>query len=201
MNKENIMPISMLKKYFSEITDIFKGINAHEFENFIFHLNEAYINERQIFVFGNGGSGANASHFCSDFNKGVSYGEKKKFKIICLNDNVAIISSYANDISYDQIFVEQLKNFLNKNDLVIGVSGSGNSGNVLNALHYANEIGAYTFGICGFDGGELKKTASKTIVINGTDMQKIEDLQMMVFHCAMQWFNRGISTFEKGEML
>ncbi|MCP4151287.1 MAG: SIS domain-containing protein [bacterium] len=186
------MPEQRLKEYLAGIVRIFEAVDFSQFEEFLRCLREAYERERQIFVFSNGGSGANASHFASDFNKGVCYGREKRFKVICLNDNMPIVASYANDMTYDDIFAEQLKNFLNKDDLVIGVSGSGNSENVLRAIRYAGEKGGKTFGICGYGGGKLKDTAQHALVIHSNDMQKVEDLHMMVFHCAMQW---GISQF------
>ena len=99
---------------------------------------------------GNGGSGASASHAAGDLNKGVSYGREKRFRVISLNDNLATLTAYANDVSYVDVFVEQLKNFLRPGDLVIAISGSGNSPNVLKAIEYANQQGAITVGLTGF---------------------------------------------------
>lgn len=97
--------------------------------------------------------------------------------------------AYANDVSYDEVFVEQLKNFMTRDDLVIGISGSGNSKNVLRAIEYANGNDGKTFGVCGFGGGKLKSIAQKSLVIDSNDMQKVEDTHLIIFHCAMQWLN------------
>ena len=105
------------------------------------------------------------------------------------------ILAYANDMSYDDIFVEQLKNFLKKDDLVIGISSSGNSNNVLKVIEYANKNGCKTFGVCGFGGGRLKNIAQKSIVINSNDMQKVEDLHIIILHCAMQYL-KSIDTIK-----
>jgi len=94
---------------------------------------------------GNGGSGSTASHAAADLNKGVSYGREKRFRVMSLNDNMATLTAYANDVSYSDAFVEQLKNFLHPGDLVIGISGSGNSPNILKAIEYANQQGAITW--------------------------------------------------------
>lgn len=182
------MPSAFLKNYLTELSRILDTVSADEFESFIEMLTNAYEREANIFIFGNGGSAASAAHFACDINKGYSYGKDRRFKVICLNDNIPTILAYANDMSYDIVFVEQLKNFMEKDDLVIGVSGSGNSVNVLNAIEYANKNGAKTFGISGYGGGRLKQISNKHLVIDSNDMQKIEDLHLIIMHCTMQWF-------------
>lgn len=177
-----------LQNYLKELTNILNAINPKEFDDFIAELSNAYERQANIFICGNGGSASTTSHFACDINKGVSYGKDKRFKIICLNDNIPTMLAYANDISYSEVFVEQLKNFMVRDDLVIGISGSGNSENVLKLIKYANEHGGKTFGICGYGGGKLKEIAQKSFVINSNDMQKVEDMHMIVLHCAMQWF-------------
>lgn len=177
------------KNYLAELSNIFTTMNAKEFEKFVEELNGAYERQSQIFICGNGGSASTASHFVCDVNKGVSFGKDKRFKVICLNDNTPTMLAYANDVSFDDIFVEQLKNFMNKDDLVIGVSGSGNSENVLKSIRYANEHDGKTFGICGFGGGKLKDMAQNSLIIDSNDMQKVEDMHMIIFHCAMQYLN------------
>lgn len=141
---------------------------------------------RQIFIMGNGGSAATASHFVCDFNKGLSYGKPKRFKFICLNDNIPTLMAYGNDTSYEDVFVEPLKNFLNIGDLVIGISGSGNSKNVLNAFEYANEQQAVTIALTGYNGGKLKQMAMHNVHIPVNDMQITEDLHMVLDHCMMK---------------
>ncbi|OGW15613.1 MAG: hypothetical protein A2035_02760 [Nitrospirae bacterium GWA2_42_11] len=102
--------------------------------------------------------------------------------------------AYANDVSYNDIFVEQLRNFMNKNDLLIGISGSGNSENVLRAIRYCNENGGVTFGICGLGGCKLREIAGKSLIIQSNDMQKVEDAHLIIVHSIMQWFNLTQST-------
>jgi len=183
------MPSVFMNSYITRLAGILERINGKEFEDFIAELDRAYRQEASIFIFGNGGSATTASHFACDMNKGVGHGKSKKFKVVCLNDNIPILLAYANDISYNDVFMEQLKNFVQAEDLVIGVSGSGNSENIVRAVSYANERGIATFGICGFDGGSLKNVAQNSLVIDCDDMQKIEDTHLIIFHCAMQWFN------------
>lgn len=139
-------------------------------------LQEAKRKGRKIFLFGNGGSASTASHLVCDFAK---FG---KLKALALTDDIPLITAWSNDESYDVIFKEQLKNLLEKNDVVIGISGSGKSKNVLEAIKYANKSGAYTIGLAGFDGGELKKIAQECLVIGINNMQHSEDMHLLVGH-------------------
>lgn len=143
---------------------------------------EAYHNQQSFYIFGNGGSGSNASHICGDFIKGVSYGLDKGFRFHCLNDNMAGMMAIANDIDYNDIFVEPVKNVVEKNDVVIGLSGSGNSENVVRALTEAKERGAVTIAFSGFTGGKIKKLANCAIHVPVHDMEVTEDVQLIVFH-------------------
>jgi D-sedoheptulose 7-phosphate isomerase len=162
------------------------GVPPERFEQLCGLMEDAYRHGRQIFMMGNGGSGSTASHMTCDLNKGVSYGLEKRLKVICLNDNLATLMAYANDVSYEEVFVEQLKNFLQPGDLVIAFSGSGNSRNVLKAIDYANQSGAHTVGLCGFDGGKLSTLAQTSILAPVHDMQQVEDVHLIIFHALMQ---------------
>lgn len=135
-----------------------------------------------IYTMGNGGSGASASHAAGDFLKGASYGLDKRFKMICLNDNLPSMMAIANDIGWESIFVEPLKNFLSEDDLVIGISGSGNSKNVVNALEYANANGATTAAMSGFKGGKISEIASINVHAPVMDMEVTEDVHMVIFN-------------------
>ena len=135
-----------------------------------------------IYTMGNGGSGASASHAAGDFLKGASYGLDKRFRMICLNDNLPSMMAIANDIGWESIFVEPLKNFLSPNDLVIGISGSGNSKNVVNALEYANDQGATTVAMSGFKGGKISEIATINVHAPVMDMEVTEDVHMVIFN-------------------
>jgi D-sedoheptulose 7-phosphate isomerase len=130
----------------------------------------------KIIIFGNGGSASTASHFLCDFNKSL------KYNAICLNDNVSIITAYANDIDFNDIFVEQIKTIYSKNDLIIGISTSGNSKNIINAFEYAKYLNIRTLSFTGYDGGQLKKISDYNINININDTQISEDLHLMLIH-------------------
>lgn len=180
--------------YLNRLQDTISKLSHEEINTFINLLIKARDEEKQIFIMGNGGSASTASHFCCDFNKGSSYGFEKRFKFICLNDNVPGMMAYANDISYDDIFVEQLKNFFQPGDYVIGISGSGNSKNVLKAIEYAKVSGGVTIGLTGFGGGKLKELADYSVNMGVDDMQISEDLHMMMDHLSMKVItNRMIS--------
>lgn len=173
-----------IENYFGKLKSILDKISRDELNGFLNLLVDALESGSRIYVMGNGGSAATASHFVADFNKGLSFGKMRRFKFFCLNDNTATMMAYANDVSYEDVFVEQLKNFLEPKDLVIGISGSGNSRNVIKAIEYANAAGALTLGLSGYDGGLLKKTARFGVHIPVMDMQVTEDLHMVLDHMA-----------------
>ena len=148
-------------------------------------LEAARLGGRRIFICGNGGSASTASHYACDFNKGISYGQDVKYDFECLSDNVPMMMAIANDISYDEIFVEPLKNKLEEGDVFIGISGSGNSENVVRAAEYANKRGAVTVGLVGYDGGRLKTIVQNCIHVNINNMQIVEDIHMVMDHVMM----------------
>lgn len=172
--------------YLEELKTVLDGFETDRFIELTEALLEAHEHERRILIMGNGGSGSTASHFVCDLNKGCCLDLEKKFKVICLNDNLPSLLAYANDISYESVFVEQLKNFFEKGDLVIGISGSGNSENVLQALRYAGANGGKTAGISGYGGGKLADLVDIPFVARVNDMQKVEDVHMIVVHMIMQ---------------
>lgn len=169
--------------YFSLVTKTLDAVDRKSMVDFITKIMRAYESDHTLFVFGNGGSGANAAHFYGDFFKGLSYGRKKRFKVVCLNDNIPAMLAIANDIDYSEVFVEQLRNFLKKDDIVIGISGSGNSPNIVKALEYANEVGATSVAMCGYDGGTIKKIADIAVHAEIDDMEVSEDIHLVMIHC------------------
>ncbi|MCL2682471.1 MAG: SIS domain-containing protein [Bacteroidales bacterium] len=172
--------------YLDRLKKSIDTIPVEELNNLMNLLHTARNEGRQVLIMGNGGSAATASHVVCDFNKSLSYNKSKRFKFICLNDNIPTLMAYGNDVSYDDIFVEPLKNFLNEGDLVIGLSGSGNSKNVIKAFEYANKYNAVTIALTGYDGGKLKQLAKHNIHIPINDMQIVEDLHTVLNHCMMK---------------
>ncbi|MEJ2158536.1 MAG: SIS domain-containing protein, partial [Desulfobacteraceae bacterium] len=136
-------------QYIDRLKKVMDNFDLNAFDKMVRLLLDAYSRGAQIFVMGNGGSGSTASHLACDINKGCCIDLEKKFKMICLNDNVPTMLALANDLSYESVFEEQLKNFFNPADLVIGISGSGNSENVLRAIRYAAQNGGRTIGWSG----------------------------------------------------
>lgn len=174
--------IKAIDTYFETLKQTIDNLDRKSIEALIELLLKTRENGNNIYIMGNGGSAATASHFTCDFNKGLSYKRDIRFKMICLNDNIATMLAYSNDLGYENVFVEQLKNFLKKDDVVIGISGSGNSKNILKAVEYANGLGANTVGITGFDGGKLKDMVNVSIHADINNMQVAEDVHMMICH-------------------
>lgn len=135
-----------------------------------------------VFVFGNGGSAATASHFANDLAKGCAVAGAKRFRAFSLTDNVALITAWANDTAYDNVFAEQLRGLVQPGDVVIGISGSGNSPNVLKAIEVAQNAEAYTIGLCGFGGGQLRNMVDLAIYTECRVMEQVEDLHSAVCH-------------------
>lgn len=155
-------------------------------------LDSARKRNATIFIFGNGGSASTASHFVNDFNKGISEHLEQPFRFVCLNDNIATIMAIANDISYDAVFEFQLRGKVTKDDLVIGISGSGNSSNVLKAVELAKSAGALTVGLTGFDGGKLAQLADLSLHVPVMSMQVTEDVHMVFNHLIMAVFYKKL---------
>lgn len=174
-----------IRTYLNMEIEILKGLDEKEISRTINILEDTRYSGNRVFICGNGGSAATASHFCCDFNKGISYDQKIKYNFECLNDNIPMLMAIANDISYEDIFSEPLKNKMHKEDVLIGISGSGNSRNVIKAIEYANSIGATTIGLVGYDGGRVKEIASHCIHVNIDNMQIVEDVHMVMDHVMM----------------
>lgn len=175
-----------IEDYFLKLKGTIDAISVEDLNKVMNVLVNGKNEDRTIFIMGNGGSAATASHFVCDFNKGLSVDGEKRFKFICLNDNIPSLMAIANDLSYEDVFIEQLKNFFKNGDLVIGISGSGNSMNVIKAIDYANTNGGISIGFTGYDGGKLLKLCKHNINVPVYDMQITEDLHMVLDHCMMK---------------
>ena len=171
--------------------DVLKAIETIELEKVgqaIEMLRQARDEDRRIFVCGNGGSASTASHFVCDMVKGASFHRDKRFRIMALTDSLPTITAYANDVHYDCVFVEQLKNFAEPGDVVMAISGSGNSPNVLQAVEYANSIGCRTIALSGRNGGKLGPMAQLNLQASNPHMGRIEDVHMIVTHMICYYF-------------
>lgn len=174
----------LLDKYLQEQDLCLKNIldNQKTLHEIISILIDARNSGNKIITCGNGGSASTASHFVSDLLKTTIIKNEKRFTAISLVDNFAVNSAWANDVSYDTIFSEQLKNFLNKNDIVIAFSGSGNSPNVVKALEFAKTIGAITIGFTGIPGGLFPKICDHYYLVPSHNMLTIESFHVLLCH-------------------
>ena len=171
--------------------ELFKAIETVDLERVgraIEMLSRARDEGRQIFVCGNGGSASNASHFVCDMVKGASFNRPSRFRIMALTDSLPTITAYSNDVSYESIFVEQMKNFAEPGDVLVAISSSGNSPNVLRAVEYANSIGCRTIAFSGRNGGQLGPMAELNIQVSHPHMGRIEDAHMMAMHMIGYYF-------------
>ena len=180
--------MTFAEQYKSDCLKTLEGIDSAKVQEAIALLIEARENDRQIFVFGNGGSASTASHFVCDMVKGASWNRSKRFRIMALTDSLPTITAYSNDVAYEAIFMEQLKNFARPDDVVMGISGSGNSPNVLRAMEYANSIGCKTVALTGRDGGKLAPLAKLNIHVANPHMGRIEDGHMIICHMICYYF-------------
>ncbi len=174
-----------INEYLNDIIRILEEIKANDadfFDKLATIFVEARQDNRKIFFCGNGGSASTASHFTSDLAKGTIVEGVPRFKVLSLADNIPQMLAWGNDSCYEDIFVEQLKNLMEPGDVVVGISGSGNSENVLRAISYAGENDGTTVGITGFDGGKIKDMVDLCLIVPVHNMQKTEDIHMLVDH-------------------
>lgn len=181
-----------IKNYIRTEIEVLEKMDVEAINDALNLLHDTLQKEGSIYIFGNGGSSATASHFQNDFNKGISEHMVKKFRFQCLNDNMATVMAIANDISFDEVFRFQLTGRLKPDDIVIAISGSGNSKNVLNAVEYAREQNCKVIGLTGFDGGKLKKLSDISLHVPVNSMQITEDLHMVLDHLMMSVFYKTL---------
>ena len=181
-------PTNYIKAYKQASLDVLDRISETEIAHLIEMLSQVRRLKRQLFVCGNGGSAATASHFANDLGKGASFGREKRFRVLALTDNVPWITALANDTDYSQIFVEQLKNYAQPDDVLVAFSGSGNSPNVIRAVEWANQHELITIGITGRPGGKLGQLAQYRIFVESSHMGHIEEGHFLVQHLVSYYF-------------
>ena len=180
MTKEDFTP--EIDGYLNRLQDVLSKLDRSQIDDVINVLLNAFENGKTIYIFGNGGSAATASHFVCDFNKGVSLELDRKFNFVCLNDNVPTLMAIANDCGYEHVFELQLQGKLKEGDVIFAISGSGNSKNVIKAVEYAKSCGNEIVSLTGYDGGKLLKLSDHPIHVPVNDMQLTEDVHMMLDH-------------------
>lgn len=177
----------IIEEYFNKLKKGLDRLDRNKIKKIIDILYKAWEEERQIFILGNGGSASTASHFACDIGKGTlgrKYNDKdmKRFKAISLTDNVATITAYGNDLSFNDIFSQQLNNLVREGDVVIAITGSGNSPNILKAIEVAKRFKAITIGFLGFDGGKVKDLVDHPLIFNDDHYGRIEDAHLILEH-------------------
>lgn len=190
-----------VREYCNEVKGLLDAL-PDQLEPFIKELYGAYLEDRTLFLIGNGGSAANASHFGQDLSKSTlpSLSVGKRFRTIALTDNISFITALANDEGYERVFVEQLITLGRPGDILVAISGSGNSPNVLRAVEYANGHGIKTIGVTGFNGGKLREMAEININVPSNDIGLVEAAHSVVFHIATSWLRQQISAWlQKGQ--
>lgn len=181
-----------LEQYITTEIETMKKLDVETINAAMNLIWDTFEKEGNIYIFGNGGSASTASHFQNDFNKGISEYTEKKFRFNCLSDNISTLTAIANDISYEDVYSEQLKGRLKDNDIVIAISGSGNSKNIIRAVEYAKTQNICIIGITGYNGGVLKQLADISLHVPIDDMQITEDIHMMFDHMMMSVFYKKV---------
>lgn len=174
--------VENIKRYVTELKETLDHLPWDAIQDVVGILHCARLSDRQVFILGNGGSAATASHFACDLGKGTILPDRPRFRAIALTDNMPLFSAYANDYGYEHVFAEQLAGLVRSGDVVIGISGSGNSANVLHAIKLARSAQAVTIGFAGFDGGKLRDLADICIHVPSNCMEQVEDIHLMLGH-------------------
>ena len=174
--------VTRSEEYFIGVGSVLRRLPFALIDRVVDALWRGYLENRTVYVFGNGGSAALASHCACDLGKGTVINGNRRFRVLALTDNVSLLTAWANDASYEDVFSEQLSTLIDKADIALAISGSGNSANVLKALQVAREASAFTIGLTGFQGGRMKSLCDLCIVIPSDNMQVIEDLHVAVSH-------------------
>lgn len=179
--------IEFLENYKTSYVETLKNLNEEMIASLLTHMREARDKEQSIFILGNGGSAASASHWVCDFNKGAEREGRRPFKVSSLCDNTPIVTALGNDVSYDSVFSAQLKNYLSEGDLVITLSVSGSSANLVEAVNYARSNGAYTFSVIGDYNGRLKEVCDESFIVPSKNYGIVEDVHMYLAHVLSQY--------------
>lgn len=188
----------LFKEYIKNVNSTIETLDEKQISAFIELLYKAYKEDKMVFVIGNGGSAANASHFAQDLAKGTRKDteQTKRIKALSLTDNLPFITALGNDDGYETIFEQQLRTFAEAGDILICISGSGNSPNIIKAARWANENKLITVGITGFDGGKLMKLSNYSVHVPVNDMYVSESIHSIIFHYVLVELKK---IFDKGK--
>jgi len=176
-------------------------VPAEDLERVLQAILRAYEADGTVFVLGNGGSASTASHLACDMGKGTAIPGQRRLRVVSLTDNPALLTAWANDTSYEMVFKEQLENLLQPGDVVIAISASGNSPNVLRAVEYAKQQGAVTIGLIGFGGGKLKRLVDLDITVSSRNYGQVEDYHLTLNHIFSQYLRQRFGTSSDQEAM
>ncbi|MCL5075744.1 MAG: SIS domain-containing protein [Chloroflexi bacterium] len=183
--------------YLAEVKASMEALPLDEIKDVAAAIYEAYKSGRQVFIMGNGGSAAAATHFACDLTKGTAFPNRRRLRATSLVDNIALLTAWSNDQAYEDVFVEQLTDMIGAGDVVIAISTSGDSPNILRAIAYANHCGALTIGLAGADGGRLKDIAQHCLIVPTRCVEATEGLHLVILHAIKLWL-RGMIGLESG---
>jgi D-sedoheptulose 7-phosphate isomerase len=207
-DQQNMLPemrstasINTAAGYFAELNRVLHRLPYHIVDLITAVLVRAYEENRTVYLFGNGGSAALASHSACDLGKGTAVNGRRRFRVLSLTDNIPTMTAWANDACYEDIFAEQLRNFVEKGDIVLAISGSGNSPNVLNGLRVARAARAHTIGLTGFQGGKMKELCDLCLIVPCDNMQFIEDLHLCISHSIFTAVRHHFATKQIADVL
>jgi len=175
-------PLTSPREYLLQLQSVIDRLDTNVVDRLVEAIWSGYLRSRTVFLFGNGGSAALASHLACDLGKGTINGHRKRLRAVCLSDNVPMMTAWANDLNYQEVYAEQLKNLIEPGDMAVAISGSGNSMNVVRGLEVAREAGATTMVLTGYDGGRVKSIADICLIVPSDNMQHIEDAHLCVAH-------------------
>ncbi len=179
--------------YLSQVREVLEDVKHSEIEAVLNVFEQAYANDRTVFVCGNGGSASTASHWVCDFSKGANAIGKKRLRMICLNDNMPMLTAYGNDLNYDSVFSEPVKTYVRAKDVVVLLTASGNSPNMLFAAKAARDVGAIIVGLIGFGGGKLSSLVDYQITVSSREYGPVEDLHLILNHIISLYMRKLIA--------
>lgn len=188
-------------RYLEDVTRALSDLPVDRIQDVVEVLLSANYVGSTVFIVGNGGSAATASHFACDLAKGTIMPGRPRFRVTALTDNVPLMTAWSNDVAYEDLFVEQLRSLMRRGDVLVGISGSGNSPNVLNAVELARQIGGMTLGLSGFDGGRLSHVVDVPIVVPSQCIEQVEDVHLTVCHLVCTILRERMSRIEPPVLL
>ena len=182
-----------IRSYLDRLLKTLDGMPVDDIARLSEMLYRAYGDGKQVFILGNGGSASTASHMAADLGKNTIGPNMRRFRIMSLNDNIPLLTALANDVGYENVFAEQLQNLIQPGDVLIAISGSGNSPNVLRAMEYAQSRSAETVGMLGFGGGKAAEFADLVLLVDSSDYGVVEDSHLIVNHILVEHFRQRLA--------